>query len=59
MIRTPNWLQVALIVLLLATSVWSCGFWGPRMGWLFAIAGVAFLISFLLRQAVGDDYGRT
>jgi len=57
--RTPNWLQIALIVLLLATSVWSFVFWGQKMGWLFAIAGVAFLASFLLRLAVGDDYGRT
>ena len=57
--RTPNWLQIALIVLLLATSVWSFVFWGQKMGRLFAIAGVAFLASFLLRLAVGDDYGRT
>jgi hypothetical protein len=59
MIRTPNWLQIGVIMLVLATSAWSFVFWGPRMGWLFAIAGVAFLISFLLRQGVGDDYGRT
>lgn len=59
MIRTPNWLQVALIILLLASAIWAFFFLNRLLALLFAIGGLAFLISFLLRRMIGDDYGRT
>jgi hypothetical protein len=55
----PAWLQVAVILGLLAASLFV-GLNG-RFLWSFwlALAGVAFGLSYLLRRMVGDDYGRT
>jgi fatty acid desaturase len=53
------WLQVALIVGLFGAAVWVA-----LDGWrlwaiLLAVAGVAFMGSFILRWMVGDEYGRS
>jgi hypothetical protein len=55
----PPWLQVALILGLLAAAVFvglnDHYLWAA----LLAVAGVAFGVSFLLRRMVGDEYGRS
>jgi hypothetical protein len=57
-VLAPQWLQVLLIVGLLAAAVyvWLDG-WHIWAG-LLTVAALAFGASFLLRRMVGDEYGR-
>jgi hypothetical protein len=57
--RAPEWLQAFVIVALFGAAVFVA--LDGRFLWcsLLATAGLAFGLSFLLRRAVGDEYGRT
>jgi hypothetical protein len=58
-VLAPQWLQVVLIVGLLGAAVYVA--LDGRYLWagLLAVAGLAFGVSYLLRRAVGDEYGRS